>query len=123
MTLAVAAAALAFLPGCVEEQDLGGGKGEWKVARKSGTESFDFENAGTRAEFNAGYVVQAGSMLLEVTDASGRTVYARSFDEPTGAEPVLITATTAAGEPGTWSVVATFRFFTGEIGIVAEGRA
>lgn len=78
------------------------------VAGVTSTQTYSWNNTGTRATVNHSTTTSAGTAQLTIRDATGTVVYTRvlvpSLNEPT-----------AQGMPGTWSIVLTMTTYSGTL--------
>lgn len=89
-----------------------------QVANKSGSESFNWDNSGTRAMVAWGGQAASGSFTLSILDAAGKQVYSRNFS---GTNQGGASENTATGASGTWTVRVTYSDFTGQMGLSVTG--
>lgn len=85
-----------------------------QVANKSGSETYSWDNSGTRAMVSWGGQASSGSFTLTIKDSTGKQVYTRSFS---GAGQGGSSENTAPGAPGSWTATIAFTGFTGQMGL------
>lgn len=83
------------------------------VSNASGTNTYTWQNTGTRATINHSTTTQAGSARLVIKDAAGTTVYTKAL-VPSLNEP------TTAGVAGTWSVQLVMTGYSGTLNFRAQ---
>jgi len=83
------------------------------VASVTATQSYSWNNTGTRATINHSTTTTAGTALLTVRDAAGTVVYTNAL-VPSLNEP------TAVGTTGTWTIVVTMTSYTGTLNFRAQ---
>lgn len=78
------------------------------VAGVTSTQTYSWNNTGTRATINHSTTTSAGRAQLTIRDGSGSVVYTKvlapSLNEPT-----------ATGTPGTWTIVLTLTSYSGTL--------
>jgi hypothetical protein len=84
-----------------------------QVTNVQSTLSYSWENTGTAANINQATVLGEGSATLVLRDAMGTTVYSRDLTENG-------TFSTAAGEPGTWTIAVQLSNCSGTLNFRAE---
>ncbi len=99
---------------CNEENSFAYGS---QVGSKSDTETHTWTNTEGQAEVNWGGQGQ-GSLSVTIEDANGERVFSSTFSggQSGGSQ------TTAAGEPGDWTIRLDFDNFSGQIGLSVQAR-
>lgn len=83
------------------------------VASVTATQSYSWNNTGTRATINHSTTTTAGTAQLTVRDGAGNIVYGKAL-VPSLNEP------TAVGTAGTWTIVVTMTAYTGTLNFRAQ---
>jgi hypothetical protein len=84
-----------------------------ELSQVSTSLSYGWENTGTTANVNQATVLSAGNATLVLRDAMGTTVYTKDLTENG-------TFVTAAGEPGTWTVLVQLSACSGTLNFRSE---
>jgi hypothetical protein len=83
------------------------------VTGVTSTQSYSWNNTGTRATINHSTTTTAGSAQLTIRDAAGTVVYTKAL------APSLNEAT-ATGTAGTWTIVLTMAAYSGTLNFRAQ---
>lgn len=83
------------------------------VANVSWTHDYVWSNSGTGASINQSTTVASGAATVTVFDANGTQVYSQSLSANG-------TFTTAAGDPGNWTIRVTLTQYDGTINFRAQ---
>ena len=83
------------------------------VAGVTSTQTYSWNNTGTRATINHSTTTSAGTAQLTIRDGTGTVVYTKVL------VPSLNEAT-AQGTPGTWTIVLTMTTYSGTLNFRAQ---